>query len=70
MNTPTNSIEQFWDMVLSRDPEKVRRAAASLTPAEAAKLTAHLEDMAHGEGWQDEQRLSAEAALKALGGKG
>ncbi len=66
MNTPTNSVEQFWDNVLSRDPDLVRRACADLPPAEMSRLVAHLEDMAGGEGWHTEQRLSARAALEAL----
>jgi len=64
-----DEIEEFWDNVLSRQPGRVLAACASLTAADLERLKAHLADMAAGEGWHMEQRLSAQAALDALNSK-
>lgn len=62
-----DELEEFWDAVLSRQPERVRRACAGLDQAECDALVAHLRRMCSEEGWHPEQRRSARAALEALG---
>ncbi|MBN2501235.1 MAG: hypothetical protein JXB38_10685 [Anaerolineales bacterium] len=59
-------LEQFWNEILSRQPDKVRAAFAGLdTEAKQAVLT-HLESMVSESGWHPEQVRSAQAALAAL----
>ena len=59
-------IEQFWNEILSRQPERVRAAFATLTLEEKQALLTHLERMTSEPGWHTEQTKSARAALKAL----
>lgn len=59
-------VEQFWDNILSRQPERIRAAYASLDAADQKNLVAHLKTMVSEEGWQDEQRKSAQAALDVI----
>lgn len=58
--------EQFWDAVLSRQPERIRSAIAGLDETERAQVLKHLRRMVGEAGWHPEQRKSARAALKAL----
>lgn len=61
-------LEQFWGEVLSRDPQRIVAAMDSLEDAEEREaIIAHLRRMATEEGWLEPQRISAEAALTALG---
>lgn len=59
-------LEQFWDQILSGEPEKVRAAFASLEPQAQEAVLEHLEQMAQGAGWQPVQQQSALTALRAL----
>jgi len=59
-------VEQFWDNMLSRQPERIRAAYGSLTAADKENLITHLKNMVSEEGWQEEQRKSAQAALDAI----
>jgi hypothetical protein len=59
--------EAVWAELLSRRPQRIRSAARSLTDEERGAVLAHLRRMASEEGWAEEQRLSARAALDALG---
>ncbi len=56
----------FWDEVLSRQPARIRKAVASLDSATRKELVVHLQRMVSEEGWQPEQRKSAQAALDAI----
>lgn len=58
--------QALWDELLSRQPERVRAAYASLETSERQAVIAHLKRMVHEPGWQSEQRISARAALTAL----
>ena len=62
-------MEQLWDDLLSRQPQNIRAAYASLDAAGKAAVLAHLKKMTEEEGWLDVQRVSAQAALEALRGK-
>ncbi len=64
--TQANQLETLWDDLLSRQPERVRAAYASLNVHERKVVLEHIERMAREAGWQPEQRLSAKIALEAL----
>jgi hypothetical protein len=68
MTDSFNSLENIWDGLLSRQPELVRATFSALSVEERTVVTAHLQQMAYEAGWHPEQRLSAQAALQALGG--
>jgi len=69
LNEPSGQLEQLWDELLSRKPERVRAAYNSLDlPGQKAVLT-HLQHVATEVGWQPEQRQSALAAIQALEGQ-
>jgi hypothetical protein len=61
-----SSAEQFWDNLLSRNPEQILEAFRSLDNPSRLSVLNHLRDMAAEDGWQPEQRLSARAALDAI----
>lgn len=68
MQDQSNDPQEFWDKLLSGEPERVRAAFASLEAGEKRAVMAHLGRMASEPGWQPEQRASAQAALEILGG--
>ena len=59
-------LEQFWNEILSRHPDKVRAAYADLDIKAKQAVLTHLESMASESGWHPEQVRSAQAALAAL----
>lgn len=59
-------LEIFWDAILSREPDRIRAAFASLDERTRRFTLEHLRRMTTEEGWLPEQRLSAQAALDAL----
>jgi hypothetical protein len=61
-----SSAEQFWDNILSRNPEQILEAYRSLDNPSQLSVLNHLRDMASEEGWQPQQRLSAQVALDAI----
>ena len=61
-----DAITQFWDALLSREPERIRRIFQPLDPATRKSVIDHLQRMASEEGWHPEQRLSARAAIDAV----
>ncbi len=65
-NNKADRLQALWDDLLSRRPERVRAAYASLEAGDQQAVLSHLERMAHEPGWQPEQRTSAQAALIAL----
>ena len=61
-------LEKFWGEVLSRDPQRILAAMSIIKDAEEREaIIAHLQRMATEEGWLEPQRISAKAALAALG---
>jgi hypothetical protein len=58
--------EDLWDGLLSRQPELVEAAFASLDESEQQSILAHLKRMASEPGWHPEQASSAQVALKIL----
>ena len=60
------SLDELWDHLLSRQPERVRQAFSTLDPESQRTVIAHLQRMATESGWLPRQRSSARAALKAL----
>lgn len=65
-NQRSGQLEQLWDELLSRKPERVRAAYNSLDQPDQKTVLTHLQHMATEVGWQPEQRQSALAAIKAL----
>lgn len=59
-------IEKIWNAILSRDPAQVRFAFGGLDKESQQAVLQHLTRMSIEDGWHIEQRISAEAALKAL----
>ncbi len=49
------SLELLWDMILSRDPDKIMDAYEKLKPEEKDGVLEHLKRMTTEEGWHDEQ---------------
>lgn len=59
-------LEDLWDGLLSRVPERVRAAFSQLEERERKAVSAHLRRMASEPGWHLEQRESARSALEIL----
>ncbi len=66
MNKAPDQLEQLWNQLLSRQPRTIKAAYTALLPADQKAVLAHLQRMTSEPGWQPEQRISAEAALKVL----
>jgi hypothetical protein len=65
-NESYSSLEILWCNLLSRQPALIREAFDVLNKSEQEIVITHLHKMASEAGWQPEQRLSAQAALKVL----
>jgi hypothetical protein len=63
---PTDPLEQFWSAVLSRQPQRIRRAVRPLNAAARRALLEHLERMIREEGWLPQQRDSAQTAREII----
>jgi hypothetical protein len=59
-------LEELWNDLLSRESKKVQRAFSRLDKKSQQVVVQHLNRMAVEAGWHPEQRISAEAAIKAL----
>lgn len=59
-------LENLWDGLLSREPERICATYETLDLASRAVVLAHLKRMVSESGWHPEQVLSARAALQAL----
>ncbi len=68
MSAGNEPLEQFWDNLLSRQPDQIREAFASIDPEVRRHVLDHLHRMISEEGWHPEQRASAQAALETLEG--
>lgn len=58
--------QDFWDNLLSRQPELIQLAYNQLEAEEQKAVTAHLKRMAEDDGWHPEQVISARSALKVI----
>jgi hypothetical protein len=61
-----DELEAFWNKLLSRDPLQIHEVFDPLDAATRRQILSHLQRMASEEGWLDEQRESARAALKTI----
>jgi phosphoglycolate phosphatase len=66
MTTMDKNLDEFWEDMLSGEPERVRRAWLELTDEEANSVLQHLQRMADGPDYQQEQKQMASAALKII----
>jgi hypothetical protein len=60
-------LEDLWDALLSRQADQVRSAFRTLNSEQQRAVRLHLQRMTVEPGWHPEQRISAQAALEALG---
>ncbi len=65
-NIQSDQLEQLWDNLLSRQPDRIQSAYATLDTHNQKAVLAHLNRMVKEPGWQPEQRLSAKAAIKVI----
>jgi hypothetical protein len=66
MDDEISPLEEVWEDLLSRQPERVRQAFTGLSEVERLTVLEHLRRMVKEAGWHAEQRESARLALKAL----
>jgi hypothetical protein len=66
MDKGRDQLEILWDNILSRQPALITAAFASLNPSDQQAVLLHLQRMVSEDGWQLEQRLSAQSAIEAL----
>jgi hypothetical protein len=62
-------VEILWEALLSRQPDQIQAAFIILDSGSQRQVLQHLRDMKTDEGWQPEQRFSAQAALDLLAGE-
>ena len=58
--------DDLWSRLLSRQPELIHASFDSLSVEEKDEVRSHLQRMSEEPGWHLEQRISAQAALKAI----
>jgi len=63
---PIDYLQQFWDDLLSRQPERIRESFAGLDADTRQAVIEHLNRMASEEGWHPSQKESAQIALQAI----
>jgi hypothetical protein len=66
MDDSQYNLEILWDNLLSRQPERILAAYATLNEAERTAVTNHLQRMASQPGWHPEQQCSARAAIGTI----
>jgi hypothetical protein len=59
-------LEQTWDGILSRDPQKIASVFNDLSEENKKVVLSHLQKMANESGWHPEQVSSAVIALNVL----
>jgi NADH:ubiquinone oxidoreductase subunit E len=64
-----NSLETFWEHILSHSSERIFAAYEALNEEEQNAILAHLERMSTEPGWQPDQVISANAALRSIARK-
>jgi hypothetical protein len=60
------SIEQLWDNLLSREPEKIKTTFHHLNLSERSAVIEHLNQMTAEDGWHPEQKKSAQFSLQTI----
>ncbi len=60
------SVEQLWDNLLSREPEKIQTTFQYLSSSERNAVIEHLKRMTSEDGWHPEQRKSAQFSLQMI----
>ena len=58
--------ESLWDRLLSRQQDLIRDSYFTLSAEERESVFKHLVRMTNEPGWHEEQRISAQAALRAI----
>jgi len=61
-----NSIEYFWDELLSRDPIRIKKSYEELSDSDQQAVVEHLKAMTTEEGWHAAQIGSAQIALETI----
>ena len=59
-------LQNFWDDILSGEPDRIRSAFAPLDKDTQSALLDHLQRMVHEDGWQPQQREAAFTALQVI----
>jgi len=59
-------LEQFWEELLSGEPERIYTAFVSLDAETKNEVVQHLRKMTTEEGWHPLQKQSAEIALDVI----
>jgi hypothetical protein len=59
-------LEQTWDGILSREPQKIASVFINLSVQNQKVVLAHLHKMAEESGWHPEQVKSAKFSLEVL----
>ncbi|RPI82934.1 MAG: hypothetical protein EHM41_17155 [Chloroflexi bacterium] len=67
MNNERDFLEELWDSLLSRESTKISKAYLGLSEQEQKAVYTHLMRMVTEEGWHPEQKISAQAAIDAIG---
>ncbi|GAP10392.1 hypothetical protein BECAL_01559 [Bellilinea caldifistulae] len=66
MEQNPDSLELFWDNLLSRNPAQIEKAFLELDKHSKQAIIAHLQKMTSEPGWHPEQVKSAQIALKII----
>jgi len=61
-----DKLEEFWDIMLSRETEQIIIAFQGLSKEEQKNIQKHLNCMVLEDGWLPEQRTSAQTALDVI----
>ncbi len=64
-----DELEEFWSGILSEEPVRIIAAWLTLDAVEQITVRDHLTRMATDEGWEQQQRRAARAALNAIVGE-
>ena len=60
------SMEEFWDAILSRNPNKIITAFKALPDQDKRNVIRHLNKMSTEDGWHAAQKISADTAIKII----
>jgi hypothetical protein len=66
MEQNPDSLQLFWDNLLSRNPAQIEKAFLELDQHSKQAVIAHLQKMTSEPGWHPEQRKSAQMALTTI----
>jgi len=58
--------EMTWDLLLSRNPNLIKKTWLSLDNSEQSAILGHLIDMANKSGWMNQQSGSAKVAINVI----